>query len=114
MPSSFAASRPAPISSGGCGSKCRATMTPPRGLTRAYGTAVLKLPGATIRPGVFMIWSTGVVSVAQDRPSAALALFTRANVIDGLFQYEGASLKSRHTVALVAWNDPADAYRQKI
>src|SRR5260363_274046 len=235
MPSSFAASRPAPISSGGCGSKCRATMTPPRGLTRAYGTAVLKLPGATIRPGVFMIWrpttatgwgalstrrwltngrctpsastamsacrtasaaggralaaisicsepskpglscsisrrcrstlyavgqycdervpdgfggwgprfscnlylqraeqawsvlqhfasmfravliwSTGVVSVAQDRPSDALALFTRANVIDGLFQYEGASLKSRHTVALVAWNDPADAYRQKI
>src|SRR5260363_357087 len=55
MPSSFAASRPAPISSGGCGSKCRATMTPPRGLTRAYGTAVLKLPGATIRPGVFYL-----------------------------------------------------------
>lgn len=61
-------------------------------------------------------WSAGAVSVAQDRPdtSASIPMFVNANVDGGAFSYQGSSLKGRHTVALVAWNDPSDSYKQKI
>jgi predicted phage tail protein len=59
-------------------------------------------------------WSTGSITVVQDSPASAAALFTNANVIDGAFNYTGVSIKARHTVAQVTWNDPADFYRQKI
>lgn len=50
-------------------------------------------------------WATGAVTAVQDAPANAVALFTAANVIDGMFTYTGSSLKSRHTVALVTWYD---------
>jgi len=62
-------------------------------------------------------WSSGSVTATQDSPSDPVALFTPANVINtgaGAFSYTGSSLKSRHTVALVTWNDPADRYKQKV
>lgn len=59
-------------------------------------------------------WAGGVITAVQDAPSAPVALFTPANVVGGQFSYEGSSGKSRHTVALVSWNDPSDRYKQKI
>lgn len=59
-------------------------------------------------------WATGAVIPVQDAPSDPIALFTAANVVDGLFNYSGTALRTRHTVALVTWNDPSDAYRQKV
>ena len=59
-------------------------------------------------------WSQGAITAAADMPADPVALFTVANVVDGQFFYSGSSAKSRHTVALVTWNDPADQYRQKI
>lgn len=59
-------------------------------------------------------WGTGAVTAVQDSPKDAVALFTNSNVIEGVFSYQGSSAKSRHTVALVQWNDPSDLYRQKI
>jgi predicted phage tail protein len=59
-------------------------------------------------------WSAGSITAVQDAPSDPVALFTCANVIDGSFNYSGSSGKARHTVVLVAWNDPVDNYRQKI
>jgi len=59
-------------------------------------------------------WSAGQIAFSQDKPSDAAALFTNANVIDGNFNYESSSLKARHTVALVTWNDPAQAYEQQV
>lgn len=59
-------------------------------------------------------WAGGSIMVSQDAPSNPVALFTPANVIGGAFNYSGSSVKARHTVALVSWNDPADRYRQKI
>ncbi len=53
-------------------------------------------------------WSTGSVTATQDAPSNAAAIFSPANVIDGTFTYTGASLKARHTVALVTWYNMAD------
>lgn len=58
--------------------------------------------------------SGGFVTAVQDAPSDAAMIFTPANAVDGLFNYSGSSIKTRHTVALVIWNDPADRYRQKI
>lgn len=62
-------------------------------------------------------WSGGSIVTTQDSPFDPVALFTPANVINtqsGCFSYSGSSIKSRHTVALVSWNDPEDRYRQKI
>ena len=59
-------------------------------------------------------WAGGTMTLAQDAPSDPVALFTQANVVDGLFTYIGSSAKARHTVALVTWNDPDDLYRQKV
>ena len=59
-------------------------------------------------------WQSGAVTVAQDAPSDPVHLYTPANVIDGIFNYQGSSAKMRHSVALVSWNDPDDFYRQKV
>lgn len=59
-------------------------------------------------------WLMGQVTPTCDKPTEPTQVFTAANVIDGIFTYQGTSLRARHTVALVAWNDPEDMYRQKV
>lgn len=59
-------------------------------------------------------WAGGAVVAVQDAPQAVSAIFAPANVVGGQFGYQGSAAKVRHTVALVAWNDPVDRYRQKI
>ena len=59
-------------------------------------------------------WSAGQIAFSQDRPSDPVALFSNSNVVNGDFSYEGSSLKARHTVALVTWNDPQNAYEQRV
>lgn len=59
-------------------------------------------------------WAGGLLTVAQDSPSDPIYLFNQANVVDGIFNYSGSSAKSRHTVALVTYNDPSDGYKQKV
>ncbi len=59
-------------------------------------------------------WSAGSITASQDAPTSVSQLFTDANVINGEFNYTGSSGRVRHTVCLVGWNDPQDAYRQKI
>jgi len=68
---------------------------------------------ASIFAGI-TFWSAGSITASADKPSDPSMIFTPANVIEGAFNYSGSSLKARHTVALVTWNDPSDAYRQKI
>lgn len=59
-------------------------------------------------------WAGGSVVATQDAPPLSIAkLYTAANTVGG-FNYSGTSMKARHTVALVTWNDPSDRYRQKI
>lgn len=59
-------------------------------------------------------WASGSITTNADKPADAEMLFTAANVVGGAFSYNGASIKARHTVALVSWNDPADQFKQKI
>lgn len=66
-------------------------------------------------------WASGQLTAVQDAPSDPVALFADANVISAdengnplpAFTYQGSSLKTRHTVALVSWNDPDDYYTLK-
>ena len=48
-------------------------------------------------------WSAGSLTVTQDRPSDPVALFSLSNVTEEGFSYEGSSLKTRATVAIVSW-----------
>ena len=59
-------------------------------------------------------WQSGALTVSQDAPADPVYLYTPGNVIDGVFNYQGSSAKTRHTVAMVTWNDPDDFYRQKV
>jgi hypothetical protein len=50
-------------------------------------------------------WSTGALTVSQDRPADSAYLFTLANVTQEGFSYQGSSRKSRPTVAIVSYLD---------
>lgn len=50
-------------------------------------------------------WSTGLVTIVQDRPGDPVYLFNQANVSEEGFQYNGSSLRTRHTVAIVSYLD---------
>lgn len=59
-------------------------------------------------------WANGMASFTCDMPTDPSMLYTPANVIDGLFSYQGASRKDRHSVALVTWNDPEQNYKKVV
>ena len=59
-------------------------------------------------------WQTGAITITQDAPADPVAIYNQANVLDGKFTYSGSALKTRHTVALVSWNDPQDGYKRKV
>lgn len=50
-------------------------------------------------------WSTGALTVTQDKPADPAYLFTLANVSEEGFSYSGGSLKARPTVAVVSYLD---------
>ena len=58
-----------------------------------------------------LYWSSGGLFITQDSPRDPTRIVTKANVLNGEFNYEGSALASRHTVALVKWNDPALNYQ---
>jgi predicted phage tail protein len=59
-------------------------------------------------------WGDGTIYAVQDAPTGPTRLFTQADVVDGIFNYTGSALRSRHTIALVGWSDPSDFYRENI
>lgn len=50
-------------------------------------------------------WSTGALTISQDRPQDNAFIFNSSNVTEDGFTYSGSSLKTRHTVAVVAYMD---------
>lgn len=73
---------------------------------------VLQALASTFRGMTY--WSTGAVTVVQDAPRDSVQLVAPANVKDGQFSYASSSLKERHSVCEVSWNDPDDFYRQTV
>lgn len=58
-------------------------------------------------------WGSGAIFASADMPADPVKLVTPANIV-GDFNYEGTSLKSRHSVALVSWANPAIGYEPDI
>jgi predicted phage tail protein len=54
---------------------------------------------------VMPYWSTGSLTISQDKPADASYLFTLANVSADGFTYTGSDLKTRHTVAIISYLD---------
>ena len=50
-------------------------------------------------------WGAGTLIISQDAPSSPSYLFNQTNVSEEGFQYNGSSLKTRHTVAIVKYLD---------
>jgi predicted phage tail protein len=50
-------------------------------------------------------WGAGTLMLSQDRPTSPTIVFNQSNVTEEGFQYNGSSLKSRHTVAIVKYFD---------
>lgn len=59
-------------------------------------------------------WADSQVYTVADMPADPVYTYSNANVIDGRFEYSGADLSTRKTVALVSWNDPSDFSRAKV
>ncbi|MCV0384901.1 MAG: hypothetical protein K5821_00485 [Nitrobacter sp.] len=58
-----------------------------------------------------LFWGSAGVTASADRPLDPVKLVTPANVIGGVINWGGGSLKARHTVAIVTWYDPDDFCR---
>lgn len=56
-------------------------------------------------------WDGNSIVCDADIPQDTYFTYTRANVIDGNFEYVGSRAKDRHTVAKVAWDNPANHYK---
>ena len=50
-------------------------------------------------------WSTGALTISQDRPQPDKYIFSLSNVTEAGFQYSGSDRRTRHTVAVVSYLD---------
>ena len=80
-------------------------------LTKAQeATTVLKQLASVFRG--MAIWADGQLTAISDRPKKPVYTFTKANVKDGIFSYEGTGDKVKVNQVKVTWADPDDSYRQ--
>ena len=56
-------------------------------------------------------WDGNSIVCDADIPQDTYFTYTRANVIDGIFEYSGTRARDRHTVAKVAWDNPVNHYK---
>ena len=56
-------------------------------------------------------WNGEQVTVTMDAPQTPVYTFSRANVVDGIFNYTGTRARDRHTVAKVAWDNPKNDFK---
>lgn len=56
-------------------------------------------------------WDGNSIICDADLPQDTYFTYTRANVIDGIFEYSGTRARDRHTVAKVAWDNPQNRYK---
>ena len=66
---------------------------------------------ATVFTGM-LYWLDGKVTPVQDVPSDPVYTFSKANVVDGTFNYESSGRKTRSNQVVVSWNDPNANYEQ--
>lgn len=82
---------------------------------RADAYSVLQDMASVFRGILF--WSNNVIQVAADHGNldgtdlTVSHIYTNSNVVGGIFEYSGSSLKSRSTSVRVRYNDPESLYK---
>lgn len=64
--------------------------------------------------GVFRaitFWDGNSIICDADIPQDTYFTYTRANVIDGNFEYAGTRARDRHNIVKIAWDNPANHYK---
>lgn len=56
-------------------------------------------------------WNGEQIVLDADVPQDPVYTFSRANVVDGNFEYTGTRQRDRHTLIKVAWDNPKNAYQ---
>ena len=59
----------------------------------------------------FIYWNGSQIVCDADVPQDTYFTYTRANVIDGNFEYSGTRARDRHTVGNVSWDNPQNRYK---
>lgn len=59
-------------------------------------------------------WANNQVCVLADMPRDLDYTYTRANVVDGKFYYQGGSQKNRYSTAMVSWSNPDNHYQDEV
>ena len=70
---------------------------------------ILKDMMTTFRSLLYFI--DGQITAIQDAPSGPVYNFSKSNVIDGSFNYEGTGSKTRVNQVIVSWNNPDNNYK---
>ena len=68
---------------------------------------------ASIFRGI-LYWLDGKIVPVSDRQKTPVYTFTKGNVIEGQFTYEGSGDKTRVNQVKVTWNDPDRMYEQQV
>lgn len=71
--------------------------------------AVLQSLSAIFR--AMSYWQGEQIVLDADLPKDPVYTFSRANVVDGDFSYTGTRARDRHTIAKVAWDNPAQKFK---
>ncbi len=71
--------------------------------------SVLRKMGGVMR--AYMFWDGQSIVLDADMPSDTVYTFTRANVIDGHFEYSGTRKRDRHTIAVVNFDNPDNRFK---
>lgn len=78
-------------------------------LTKAVDSyKVLKDMATTFR--AILYWSEGAILPVVDQAKDPVYNFTKGNVIEGVFNYEGTGSKVRSNQVVVTWNNPVNDY----
>ena len=56
-------------------------------------------------------WDGTAIVCDADLPQDTYFTYTRANVIDGVFEYSGTRARDRHNAVRVAWDNPQNRYK---
>lgn len=59
-------------------------------------------------------WANNQACALADMPRDMDYTYTRANVIDGKFHYQGGSQRNRYTTAMVSWSNPENHYQDEV
>ena len=79
-------------------------------LTKATDAYKILKDFATVFRGI-LFWSDSKFSAILDEPKEPIYTFTRANVVDGSFEYQTTGSKTRANQIVVSWNNPDAEYK---